>query len=71
MPPRPARVSNAGVSIKDVFSANGGPGNNDIYGVTGGQINQGYEPVIEDEDRNTLRLQPRNQVSWGNTNGRL
>lgn len=68
-PPRPLRTSNAGVSVKDIFNVNGGPGG-DIYGVTG-QVNQSYEPVIEDDDRNSLRLQPRNQVTWSNNNGRL
>lgn len=68
-PPRPLRTSNAGVSVKDIFNVNGGPGG-DIYGVTG-QVNQAYEPVIEDDDRNSLRLQPRNQVTWSNNNGRL
>lgn len=65
------RISNAGVSVKDIFNVNGGPGGGgDIYGVTG-QLNQAYEPVIEDDDRNSLRLQPRNQVTWSNSNGRL
>ncbi|XP_062565710.1 chitin synthase chs-2 isoform X3 [Armigeres subalbatus] len=68
-PQRPLRTSNAGVSVKDIFNVNGGPGG-DIYGVTG-QVNQAYEPVIEDDDRNSLRLQPRNQVTWSNSNGRL
>ncbi|XP_053696809.1 chitin synthase chs-2 [Sabethes cyaneus] len=68
-PARPTRISNAGVSVKDIFNVNGGPGG-DIYGVTG-QVNQAYEPVIEDDDRNSLRLQPRNQVTWSNNNGRL
>ncbi|ETN60018.1 chitin synthase [Anopheles darlingi] len=69
-PARPTRTSNAGVSVKDIFNVNGGPGG-DIYGVTG-QVNQAYEPVIEDDDRNSLRLQPRNQVTWSNgSNPRL
>lgn len=66
-PVRNHRVSNAGgINIKDVFDVNGGP-----YGVAG-QINQGYEPVVDDDDRNSLRLTPRNQVSWtNNQNGRM
>lgn len=65
-PPRNHRVSNAGgINIKDVFDVNGGP-----YGQAG-QINQGYEPVVDDDDRNSLRLTPRNQVSWTNQNGRM
>lgn len=79
--PRPGRPSLAGsvVNIKDVFDLNGPPGSQ-IYGTNGGQIygsaaggtlNQGYEHVIEEDDRNSLRLTPRNQVSWSNTNGRL
>lgn len=40
-----------------------------IYGSNGGgTINQGYEHVLEDDDRNSLRLTARNpnqQVSWG------
>lgn len=70
VPTRNHRVSNAGgISIKDVFDVNGGP-HSPIYG-QGGQINQGYEPVVDDDDRNSLRLTPRNQVSWNNQNGRL
>nr|AGB51153.1 chitin synthase 1 variant B [Bactrocera dorsalis] len=65
---RSGRISNAGISIKDVFNANGGPGEQ-IYGSNGGgTINQGYEHVLEDDDRNSLRLTARNpnqQVSWG------
>lgn len=76
---RPLRPSLAGsvVNIKDVFDLNGGPGSQ-IYGSNGGQIygtagnvNQGYEHVIDEDDRNSLRMTPRNQVSWSNTNGRL
>lgn len=76
---RPGRPSLAGsvVNIKDVFDVNGGPGSQ-IYGTNGGQIygttgavNQGYEHVIEEDDRNSIRLTPRNQVTWNNTNGRL
>lgn len=76
---RPARPSLAGsvVNIKDVFDINGGAGSQ-IYGSNGGQIygttgalNQGYEHVIEDDERNSIRLTPRNQVSWSNSNGRL
>lgn len=66
VPTRNHRVSNAGgINIKDVFDVNGGP-----YGQAG-QINQAYEPVIDDDDRNSLRLTPRNQVSWTNQSGRL
>lgn len=66
MPPRNHRVSNAGgINIKDVFDVTGGP-----YGQAG-QINQAYEPVVDDDDRNSLRLTPRNQVSWTNQNGRI
>ncbi|XP_034664927.1 chitin synthase chs-2 isoform X2 [Drosophila subobscura] len=80
---RSGRVSNAGISIKDVFNVNGIPPEQ-IYGSNGGgTINQGYEHVIdEDGDGNSLRLTTRNphphpQVSWGqntsggNTTGRL
>lgn len=78
---RPTRPSLAGsvVNIKDVFDLNGTSGSQ-IYGSNGGQIygtaaagnlNQGYEHVIDEDDRNSLRLTPRNQVSWSNTNGRL
>lgn len=61
------------MNIKDVFDVNGGP-NSQIYGTSGnpGHVNQAYEPVVEDDDRNSLRLAPRNhQVSWsgGNNNG--
>lgn len=70
VPPRNHRVSNAGgISIKDVFDVNGGP-HAPIYGPAG-QINQAYEPVTDDDDRNSLRLTPRNQVSWTNQNGRI
>ncbi|XP_060649537.1 chitin synthase chs-2 isoform X1 [Drosophila sulfurigaster albostrigata] len=70
---RSGRVSNAGISIKDVFNVNGGPAEQ-IYGSNGGgTINQGYEHVIdEDGEGNSLRLTTRNphQVSWGqNTTG--
>lgn len=66
VPARNHRVSNAGgINIKDVFDVNGGP-----YG-QGGQINQGYEPVVDDDDRNSLRLTPRNGVSWTNQSGRM
>lgn len=65
---RHQRISNAGINVKDVFDVNGGPGG--IYG-TAGQINQAYEPVIEEEDRNSLRLQQRNQqVTWSNSTDR-
>lgn len=54
------------MSIRDVFDVNGGP-NSQIYGTTGnvGHINQAYEPVVEDDGRNSLRLTPRNhQAGW-------
>lgn len=68
IPTRPVRSSNAGINIKEIFNTNGV---HPIYG-TSGQINQGYEHV-EDEDGNSIRLTPRNQVSWSNnqTNQRL
>ncbi|XP_037922524.1 chitin synthase chs-2 isoform X1 [Hermetia illucens] len=62
-PPRKPRTSNAGINIKDVFNTNG---------TVGGQINQGYEHVAEEDDRNSLHLTPRNhQVSWENQSNRL
>ncbi|XP_075147009.1 hyaluronan synthase-like protein kkv isoform X1 [Haematobia irritans] len=73
---RSGRISNAGISIKDVFNVNGGPGEQ-IYGSNGGgTINQGYEHVTEEDDVNSLRLTTRNppQVTWGtnsNSTGRL
>ncbi|XP_059614740.1 chitin synthase chs-2 [Phlebotomus argentipes] len=68
-PARNHRISNAGINVKDVFDSNGGPGQ-PIYGTTTGQVNQAYEPVIDEEDRNSLRLTPRNQVSWSNSTDR-
>lgn len=70
-PPIRSRSSNSGVlSIKDVFDVSGGP-NSQIYGSNPGIVNQAYEPVVEDDDRNSLRLTARNhQVSWGN-NGKI
>lgn len=78
--PRPMmRPSIAGsvINIKEVFDVNGGPGSQ-IYGSNGGQIygttgtvNQGYEHVLDEDDRNSLRLTPRNPTQWNNTNGRL
>ncbi|XP_055676574.1 chitin synthase chs-2 isoform X1 [Lutzomyia longipalpis] len=68
-PVRNLRTSNAGINVKDVFDANGGPAQA-IYGTTTGQVNQAYEPVIDEEDRNSLRLTPRNQVSWTNSTDR-
>lgn len=62
VPLRPVRSSNAGISIKDIFGPNGGP----TYGASG-QVNQGYEHV-EDEDGNSMRLTPRNQVTWNSGN---
>lgn len=69
LPLRPLRVSNAGVSVKDVFDANGGPAQS-VYGQTG-QLNQAYEPVIDEEDSTSLRLAPREHVSWSTKTGRL
>lgn len=76
-PVRNHRTSNAtAVSIKDVFDVNGGP-NSQIYGPNGnnreaGHVNQAYEPVVEDDDRNSLRLAPRNlHVAWNNNNSKL
>jgi chitin synthase len=68
VPPVRTRISNAGMNVKDVFDVNGGP--NGIYG-TSGNVNQAYEPVVE-EDRNSLRMQPRNnsQVSWSQSTDR-
>lgn len=62
-PPRPVRSASAGINIKEIFSQNGVP-NHQIYG-TSGAVNQGYEHV-EEEDGNSIRLTPRNQVSWSN-----
>lgn len=71
-PIRPHRLSTAvPINVKDVFDVNGGP-NSQIYGVSGtaGQINQAYEPVIDEDDRNSLRLAPRNhQASWSGVGG--
>lgn len=67
-PIRNHRTSNVGLNVKELFDNTGGPGSQ-IYGQTG-QINQAYEPVVDDDDRNSLRLTPRNQVSW-NSNGRI
>lgn len=66
VPTRPVRSSNAGINIKEIFNTNGV---HPIYG-TSGQVNQGYEHV-EDEDGNSIRLTPRNQVSFHQTNQRL
>uniref|UniRef100_A0A336MER8 chitin synthase n=1 Tax=Culicoides sonorensis TaxID=179676 RepID=A0A336MER8_CULSO len=71
-------IAGSVVNIKDVFDHNGGPGSQ-IYGSTGGQIygttpgnlNQGYEHVLDEDDRNSLRLTPRNPAQWNNTNGRF
>uniref|UniRef100_A0A1B0DF64 Uncharacterized protein n=1 Tax=Phlebotomus papatasi TaxID=29031 RepID=A0A1B0DF64_PHLPP len=68
-PPRNHRTSNAGINVKELFDVNGGPAQ-PIYGTTTGQVNQAYEPVIDEEDRNSLRLTPRNQVSWSNSTDR-
>lgn len=64
---RHPRISNAGINVKDVFDPKGGPGG--IYGTTG-QLNQAYEPVIDEDDGNSLRLTTRNQVSWSNSTDR-
>lgn len=68
-PLRHQRISNAGINVKDVFDVNGGPAQ-PVYGVAPGQINQAYEPVIDEEDGNSLRLTARNQVSWSNSTDR-
>lgn len=49
------RASNANISVKDVFSE-----------PNGGQINRAYEASLgDDDDSNSMRLQPRqNQVSF-------
>lgn len=72
-PMRTHRSSNAvPMNIKDVFDVNGmnGP-NSQIYGTSGnaGQINQAYEPVVDDDDRNSLRLAPRNHQGWNGGGG--
>lgn len=71
-PMRTHRSSNAvPISVKDVFDVNGGP-NSQIYGISGnaGQINQAYEPVVDEDDRNSLRLAPRNhQAAWSGAAG--
>lgn len=64
-PARPVRSASAGINIKEIFNQNGGP-NHQIYGTTAA-VNQAYEHV-EEEDGNSIRLTPRNQVSWGNNN---
>lgn len=63
---RTHRSSNAApINIKDVFDVNGGP-NSSIYGQSVvGHVNQAYEPSVEDIERNSLRMSPRNhQASW-------
>lgn len=73
---RPVRPSLQGsvVNIKDVFDLNGPPGSqiygSQIYGTTG-NVNQGYEHVLDEDDGNSLRLKPRNPVTWSHANGRL
>lgn len=65
-PMRAHRASNAvPMNIKDVFDVDGGP-NSQIYGTrdSPGQINQAYEHVVDDADRNSLRLAPRNLQGW-------
>lgn len=61
LPARPHRTSNAGpINVKDVFDVTGG-----VSGVSGGHVNQAYEPVLEVDERDSLRLAPRNhQVQW-------
>ncbi|CAO1401711.1 unnamed protein product [Diamesa hyperborea] len=71
VPNRPVRSSNAGINVKEIFDTNGGP-NHQIYGSSTGAMNQGYEHVIDDDDGNSIRLTPRNQVTWSQqTNQRL
>lgn len=71
---RAHRISNAiPINVKDVFDVSGGP-NSQIYGTSGqinaGQINQAYEPIIDDADRNSLRLAPRiHQAVWSGGGG--
>lgn len=78
--PQPMRTHRSSsavpVNIKDVFDVNGGP-NSQIYGAPG-QINQAYEPVVDEDDRNSLRLAQRShQASWsglansGNSSAKL
>lgn len=62
---RTHRASNAiPINIKDVFDVNGGP-NSQIYGTreSPGHINQSYEHVVDEDDRNSLRLATRN-LQW-------
>lgn len=69
LPIRNVRTSNAGMSIKDVFDPNGGP-TSQIYGQAG-QANLAYEQGIDDDVQSSLRMNPRNQVSWSNNLSRL
>lgn len=62
VPTRPVRSSNAGINIKEIFNTNGG---HPIYGAQSGAVNQAYE-LGEDEDGNSIRMTPRNGVSWSN-----
>lgn len=73
VPLRSGRISNAGISVKDVFDPNGGPANGShIYGHTGsiggigGQTNHSYEH--DDVGGNAMQMNARSQVSWGNSN---
>lgn len=58
------------MNIKDVFDVNGGP-NSQIYGTreSPGQINQAYEPVVDEDDRNSLRLATRSHPAWSSSSG--
>jgi len=53
IPVRSMRTSNAGISVKDVFTD-----------PNGGQVNRGYDAALDDEDTNSLRLQSRPQVTF-------
>lgn len=72
LPVRNARTSNAGISIQNVFNPNGGlsTAGSQIYGHTG-QTNATYEDEdvgadVEGGGGSSLRMNPRNQVSWSN-----
>ncbi|XP_077301033.1 hyaluronan synthase-like protein kkv isoform X2 [Arctopsyche grandis] len=53
IPVRNTRISNAGISVKDVFQD------------PNGQVGRGYEPALGDDDSGSLRLQPRpSQVTF-------
>lgn len=56
-PNRSHRVSNAGVSVKDLFE---------------GHPNPAFEPDIDPEDQNSMRLHTvRNNVNWSENNGHM